>query len=259
MTQQRPLQADDVKRFWRGRAGSVKDSKEVTHPDLIQRDMEIHAILRHLTSKDDVLDVGCGTGYATQLYAENAHSVLGIDSVSEMIDRANSEHSHPRARYECLDVLQLRYKEEFNIAISTRMLINILDRRQQFQAIGNITRALKSGGRFFFMEGCANGRQYLSQQRKKVGLEVLPKVEHNLDFDEEEVCTYLQQAFSIEHVQKFGIYDFLTRLFFPLLTLPNPPQYNTVVHEKALKVQETISLPCTDTYSRMIFIIARKK
>jgi len=44
-------------------------------------------------------------------------------------------------------------------------------------------------------------------------------------FDEQETLTFLERiGFTIDHVQHFGTYDFLTRFFYPLLIAPRRRQ-----------------------------------
>jgi demethylmenaquinone methyltransferase/2-methoxy-6-polyprenyl-1,4-benzoquinol methylase len=55
-------------------------------------------MLRQRLAGRTVLDVACGTGYFTQVYAPLAAAVVGVDSSSEVLDLARAKHC-PNTRF----------------------------------------------------------------------------------------------------------------------------------------------------------------
>ncbi|MDE3000646.1 MAG: methyltransferase domain-containing protein [Gemmatimonadota bacterium] len=56
----------------------------------------------------DVLEIACGTGYWTEVLAETAKSVVGIDVNPEMIDRAQSRCGHlPHVKFRLADAYNI--------------------------------------------------------------------------------------------------------------------------------------------------------
>jgi len=116
---------------------------------------------------------------------------------------------------------------------------------------------IKKGGLFLFIEGSQNGRVRLNEVRRSIGLDAMPPVWHNLDFDEKRLTAYLRKFFTIEKRLHFGIYDLIARVVHPLLVAPEEPKYEAKINEiaakMALKRQD-----CRDI-SRTIFLALRKK
>ena len=82
----------DVKSFWDGRArDSGLDDVEVTHRDVWQRWLEIRTIEKYLGPGDRVLDIGCGSGHATKIFAPRVKEILDIDFSAGMIARAGRD------------------------------------------------------------------------------------------------------------------------------------------------------------------------
>ena len=79
-----------VKKFWETRAQdqSLTDA-EATHSDVWQRWLEIETIKPFLRPTDSMVDVGCGSGYATRLLAPCVREALGVDFSESMIERAD--------------------------------------------------------------------------------------------------------------------------------------------------------------------------
>src|SRR5215831_8000736 len=95
----RPVQdVNKVKDFWEKRAATVQtEEKEVTHPDVWQRWLEVEMIKKLLKPTDRVIDIGCGNGFTTWQIAPLVDEVVGVDYSAEMIKRAKSskhESSH---------------------------------------------------------------------------------------------------------------------------------------------------------------------
>lgn len=97
---------------------------------------------------DQVLDLGCGTGWATRLLAKAAPGAgaVGVDIAPEMIARAEELHSFTiRARYEVSAFEELALKDDsFSHVFSMEALYYAPDIDK---ALAEALRVLKPGGR----------------------------------------------------------------------------------------------------------------
>jgi SAM-dependent methyltransferase len=248
-----------VKRFWDGRAEApgVGDSA-VTHADVWQRELEIATILKFLGRGDRVLDVGCGSGYTTKRLAAHVAEVIGIDYSDAMIQRAVG--SGPgSAIFAVKDVLDLGPADfgVFDVVVSERCLINLSGWPEQRRAIDNVARVLRPGGRFIFLEGGRQGRQNLNQLRTTAGLDVMPTVWHNVDFDEAETLAYVERDFVVEHRPRFGVYDFVARVVHPLLVAPEPPVYDSRINEIAASL--AVHVDAFPELNRVFCLVLRRR
>ena len=105
--------------------------------------------LMHLRHDAVVLDVGCGSGWATRLLADYASNgrVTGIDISDEMVELAReSSQSHRNVDYEVASAEKLPFADsEFTHAFSMESLYYY---RNVLQALKEIHRVLKPGGLF---------------------------------------------------------------------------------------------------------------
>lgn len=98
---------------------------------------------------DIVLDIGCGTGRTTNLFAEHLPegSIIGIDFSEDVIDFATKEYSTKNnLLFEAIDAAELEYIELFDVIYSF-FCLQWLDDKQK--AIDGIARALKKNGRVY--------------------------------------------------------------------------------------------------------------
>jgi ubiquinone/menaquinone biosynthesis C-methylase UbiE len=102
-----------------------------------------------VTPEARVLDVGCGSGWATRLLADYAFNgrVTGIDISDEMVRLARgSSKSHANVDYEVASAEQLPFADnEFTHAFSMESLYYYRDIPK---ALAEIYRVLKTGGLF---------------------------------------------------------------------------------------------------------------
>ena len=231
----------EVKTFWDDRAADPScNPAQVTHPDIWQRWLEIETVKRILPRGKRVIDIGCGNGFATKQIAPLCDEILGVDYSDGMITRARAEgNSIPRSgKFAVADVLDLNPNAFglFDVAITMRCLINLVDWNAQKQALINIAQILRPNGLYIFIEGSRDGREALNRLREAVGLQAMPTVWHNVDFDHKETLGFLDDYFILERHIGFGSYDLIARAFHPLYVAPGQPEYNSKINELAARL-----------------------
>lgn len=228
------MNPNEIKALWSQRARGVTFDAQVTHRDVYQRQIEFEALSAHLRPEDVVLDVGCGNGWSTAQLASHCAHITGLDYSDAMIARARQEHPPAvNIDWRVGDVLTLADRDRYDAVTTTRCLINIVDWNLQQQAIRNIRRAIRPGGRFLMLEGVADGRAALSRLREQVGLPPLPVVPHNLDFDRHATLRFLEGLFARVELEADGLYDLITRVLYPHAIAPAEPEYNSALHRSA--------------------------
>jgi SAM-dependent methyltransferase len=233
-----------VKAFWDTQArDKTLGDEAVTHRDHQQRLLEIEIVMRHLPAGGRLLDVGCGNGYATALFAPKLADVHGVDYSQDMIERAKREHAAVRnVRWEVQDATELAVPAgHYDAAVTLRCLINLGSWDAQRRAITNIHKALRPGGLFLMGEGTRQGRAALNAARVSCGLTAMPPVAYNLDFDEDKLWPFVRDLFEVRTVERLGIYDLVSRIIHPLTVQPAQPAYNARINEVARQVSGQLS------------------
>jgi len=250
---------DKVKDFWESRAAEAPTAEVVTHRDIEQVKIEISAVLDLLKAEDTLLDVGCGTGYASQIYSKKCKSVTGIDYAENMIEQARKKYAAKNLQFQQQDILRPgKGFGPFSVALTSRCLINLGSWEEQQQAIERIHGVLADNGRLIFIEGIKQGRDALNELRVQSGLEAMPPVWHNIDFDEDKLKNFLKGKFVIEGDRRFGLYDVLTRVYYPLTIAPREPEYGTVHQVQARKLMQNLKDDPLPRYSRTVIWNLRK-
>lgn len=99
-------------------------------------------------SGERILDVGCGTGYLTNLIAESNALVTGIDNSQEMIDKAKKEYAN--LDFEVLSATDFHFEKKFDAIFSNAALHWVLEKEK---AIDCMYENLKTNGRLVFEMG----------------------------------------------------------------------------------------------------------
>lgn len=236
---------ENIRAIYRARATV---DRYATSPDFNLRELEIESICRYLSANKRVLDVGCGNGYSTLSFAGQFESdFTGIDFVPEMVEAAEQLRLKARpkgnVRFEVGDATQLKFDDEsFDIVVSQRCLLNLPSRNDQWRALSEVRRVLKRGGRYLMLEGTLQGLARLNEVRRMFSLPPIAEADpqtnrYSLKFDEAELEEHISKLFSsIESVERFGMYFFLSRVVHPLLVAPEQPRYDAAINSVARQI-----------------------
>ena len=181
------MQQDFVKTYWENQAKTHKDSHVASWGDNFMIDLEIDAIGEHISSGDQVLDVGCANGYSAFRQLErhsDITSLTGVDFAENMVIQANNTK---RAKglgenisFETGDIRFLKFPDNaFDIVYTTRVIINLPTWDEQQIAINECLRVAKPGGKVVFSEAFWEPLMLLNALR--LFKQLPPLVEHDFN------------------------------------------------------------------------------
>lgn len=90
-----------------------------------------------------ILDLGCGTGQLTTKIAEYGAKVIGIDSASEMIKKA--QENYPQIEFKVADARKFELSQSVDAVFSNAALHWIIEADD---VINSINKSLNTGGKF---------------------------------------------------------------------------------------------------------------
>lgn len=183
--------------------------------------LEIEAIDRHIPSHCDVLDVGCGEGEGTLVYAQHEGVIVhGIDFSDSRLVKARHRLAHmSNVDLTKIDMLgDTTAIREYDRIISQRFLINLPSWKEQRQTLRTLVNHLYDGGKLLLLEGSKQGTDELNELRVAMGLDPIPVRWHNVFIDDIELHG-LMIDFGMTWVstQGFGEYFALTRGIAPAI------------------------------------------
>lgn len=164
-----------------------------TMPDDVVRARELDAVLRYVDwyaaehPVARVLEIGCGNGILLQALRERfpTPTLVGLDYTPEMVDLARGR-AIPRSAVDHGDVRAMTYDDEtFDVVVSERCIINLMDRDDQARALREVHRVLRPGGLAVLIEGFRDGLDNLNAARREMALEDIPMPHHNLFFEKD--------------------------------------------------------------------------
>jgi trans-aconitate methyltransferase len=111
---------------------------------------------------EKIMDLGCGTGYLTNLIAGSGAIVSGVDMSADMLATARS--AYPGLDFRVASATELNFPTPFDAVFSNAVLHWVLDKDN---AIDGIYRSLRPGGRLVLeMGGKGNVEGILLATRK---------------------------------------------------------------------------------------------
>jgi SAM-dependent methyltransferase len=207
-----------------------------TMADETTRNLEVSAILAcldhaltQLGPNSRLLELGCGNGYLLSILSDRLPGLqlTGADYSEDMVALAASR-SIPNCEVRREDVRALTVpSESFDLVVTERCLINLLEPSEQELALAEISRVLKPGGFAVLIEAFTDGLENLNRARTELGLDENKVPYHNLWFDKERFVGAL--AGSCREVEPDGAgslpprnflssHYFISRVLYPAVT-----------------------------------------
>jgi ubiquinone/menaquinone biosynthesis C-methylase UbiE len=197
------MNKDYIKEYWESQGQAHGDSHWASWGDNWMIDLEIDAIGKHIKDGDRVLDIGCANGYSTFRQAESHKlaSITGVDFAANMVASAQNTKLQKGLgsgiSFSEGDVRSLQFpNNSFDLAYTTRVLINLPTWEQQIQGISECIRVVKPNGTIVLSEGFWEPLVLLNAMRSLKNLP--PLVEH--DFNR-----YLKLSILETHLNKLGL------------------------------------------------------
>ena len=210
-------------------AKSDKDSASSTMSNNYIRESEtdfiINQILRFMKNEDieeseiSFIDVGCGNGYTLDILSKKFNfKFTGIELTDSLRVIADERFKKNQVSVNKGDI---RIKEnmpktQYQILLCQRVLINLLDKKDQINALENLISLVSKGGLMIFLECFNDTMDKLNDLRKDFSLDQIKPSHHNLYlsntiFDNKNISIYddSQKNFLSTHY-------FISRILHPL-------------------------------------------
>jgi len=227
-------------------------------------ELERANILSHLDNKYTCLEIGCGDAFHTIHYAKKVKRIFGIDVADSLINIAKK-----RLQQEPLDnvnflvdsVLDIGAKFEakkFDCIISQRCLINLPTWEHQKDAITQVHQLLANQGIFLLTEGFQDNLDSLNSVRNMVSLPEIKVVDYNRNLILRDFEQFIEQYFEVIEKRYYGSYLFFSRVYHPLVILPENPKHDSKMNEVAMNLQKVLHMPDLEKYSYNVFYVLQK-
>jgi ubiquinone/menaquinone biosynthesis C-methylase UbiE len=209
-----PSANDIILEHYRKEAELLGADAASTMRDAVTRGREIasvEGILKHLSNQghsvSSLLDIGCGNGYLLEVLrkALPRTTLTGLEYTPEMIALARSR-SIDGVELIQGDVRKLPMRDHtFDVVVTERCVINVMDRDEQATSFREIARVLKPGGFYICIESFLDALDELNAARDELGLPPNVVPHHNLWFEKDWFFNVMNPLF--EHVNTHASAD----------------------------------------------------
>jgi len=212
---------ENVRAFWDKRAKDHGAAWTATLGEKYLRLLEIKKMsaLIKKYKPQSILDVGCGNGYSTKIYAKKfpLKEFIGIDFSEDMIFNAKKEKMN-NCDFFVGDVLDFNTlpNKNFNFIFTQRCLQNLENYEKQKLAINNLLKLKSKKGVLLLMECSKDGVKKLNAMRVKLGKEPKEGIEpwHNCFFNDIDLI----QDFDAKIIHFTSTYMFFAKVLNPKYT-----------------------------------------
>ena len=210
-----------------------------TMADEITRRMETDIITGFVadvirsTKARRLIDIGCGNGYTLSVLAERfpGLNLVGMEPNAALREIAAARLPDVSILDGDIRTPRFHDTEPFDILISQRLIVNLLDLAHQKAALDNILSAVRVDGALLFIEAFASGVDNLNEAREEFDLSPLSAAHHNLNlpddfFDHPGLGPYKSEGWFISK-NHFSTHYFVTRVLHAMMTKGKPFMRNS--------------------------------
>jgi SAM-dependent methyltransferase len=172
-----------------------------------------------------VLDVGCGNGYTLAVLHDKFPdiSLTGVEKNDALREIAVGRFDDGAVNILSGDMRVDGFfgDEPFDVVFCQRVIINLLDPKDQSAALDNIIRAAKPGGLLLFVEAFQSGLDNLNRARAEFDMAAIPPAHHNLYlnddfFQADGLAPYVSDSWDIPE-NLMSTHYFVSRVFHPVI------------------------------------------
>ena len=206
---------EEVLKYW-----NKEDVESMYDKHLINA--EISLIKSHIPIGAKILDAGCGEGEGTFEYSKvNGVKIHAVDFSETRLNKAKwllkGKANVNFAQVDLTDPKGLN--NDYDIIISQRVLINLMEWELQERVINDLMNRLKKGGKYFMLEGNQDGVDELNEFRKIFNLSEIPVKWHNKFFRNDSINNLIKKNnYILESEYGLGEYFLLTRGIRPVFS-----------------------------------------
>jgi ubiquinone/menaquinone biosynthesis C-methylase UbiE len=212
---------EQIKKYWEERASSDSTAQSTTQ-DYFMREIELRVMKNKIEKirPTCVMDIGCGDARTTLRLASEFPMVFfnGGDYSKAMVNNAISnitESGLTNINVHLCDITRPLKINKFDLAYSTRCLINLPSWNLQQQAIKHIHDALAPKGHYVMIENFIEGQENFNQVRKAFNLPTIPIRNHNLFFKRQKLINFISSIFDIvDEVNISSSYYLVSRVIY---------------------------------------------
>lgn len=227
---------DVILDHYRGEALQHGLAASSTMADEITRAAEIDAVLaclRYVVDQGDparLLEIGCGNGHMLQKISERHPelALTGVDFSPDMVELARGR-AISRCEVRQGDVRSLDFPDRaFEIVLSERCVINVLDADEQAASFEELDRVLAPGGHLVLIEAFTDGAANLNRARDEMGLPPNPPPHHNRWLDKAAFLSFAAGRYAevrsadpsadLPPRNFLSSHYFVSRVFYPSVT-----------------------------------------
>jgi ubiquinone/menaquinone biosynthesis C-methylase UbiE len=241
--------SDFIKQKWDYFAEKHKQSHWASWGDNYAISLEIDNISTYINDNYHVLDVGCGNGFSTFQQSERKKiKIHGIDFSENMIKYAlaakNAKGLDDNIEFSVGDVRNLNFDDNtFDLAYTTRVLINLPNWDEQISGIQECIRVTKKGGTILLSEAFWEPMVLLNSIRSIKNLEPLVEHDFNKYLKRKKLEEYLQkQSYKFEFIDFSSVYYLGSRFLRELVTkVEDYPGYSNPINEIFYELEKKYS------------------